>query len=104
MMVSRFFCSNSCTLTTQGGGGVPEGCWDGRQDWEGCDLTSAVLVEDDKGTNDARNPSKAGEDGNDQNGSAAAIVHRKGRQQQTHKDTTQTHERKLGSMPRTFIR
>ena len=47
-----------------------------------------VLVEDDKGPNDARNPPKAGEDGNDDNGPASAIVHRKGRKQQAQKDTT----------------
>ena len=50
--------------------------------------SGVVLVEDDEGTNDARNPPKAGEDGDNHNGSASAIVHRKGRKQQTQKDTT----------------
>jgi len=46
-----------------------------------------VLVEDDEGTNDARNPPKAGEDGDNHNGSAPTIVHGKRRKQQTQEDT-----------------
>ena len=62
-----------------------------------------VFVQNDEGTDDARNPPKAGEDGHDHNGSASAIVHSEGRQQQTQKDTTQTHVPKVGSMTCTFM-